>query len=397
MVLVKIMIEFNFKEDCSGCLACVNSCPVNAMKVIEDEEGFQFPKVDKSVCIKCGKCNIVCPHLNNEYVKGNKSDIKAVWLYASKNEQAKMKSSSGAACFELEKVMIEEDGYICGCIWDKELKAIHIVGNDLETLIKTQGSKYVQSNIGMTYREIFELLKSGKKVLFTGTPCQATAIHNYIFGIDNGKYRENLVTIAIICHGVASPKVWESYKIWEKEKNKSPLVNVNFRDKSKEGYKKSYCKYEYENGKIIYLPTFLPSSKYIEATLVYNLAMRNSCTHCDCKGINTGIDLIIGDWYAEYQGEGRLGTSCIVAFTERGYNFAKKKLKGLRNFSYEKVVEENGFIENSIKRAINRDKFFEKINDFHYWDKVEELYPTKYKYKKLLVRLGIYDFLKKFI
>lgn len=123
--------------------------------------------------------------------------------------------------------------------------------------------------------------------------------------------------------------------------------------------------------------------------------MRNCCTHCDCKGANTGIDLIVGDWYAEHTGKARLGSSCIVAFTERGKKYAKENLSGLRILPYDKVLKKNKFIEQSIEPAINRNKFFEKIKDYHYWDKVEELYPPKYKYKKVLVKFKVYDLLKK--
>ena len=288
-------------------------------------------------------------------------------------------------------------GIIAGCIWDENLIAVHTVGNDKEVLKKTQGSKYVQSSVGYCYKEIIQQIQLGKIAIFTGTPCQATAMHNFAMNYLQGKYRDNLITIAVICHGVASPQAWESYKEWDRDRTGSPLVRVNFRDKTREGYKKSYCRYEYQSGRVIYLPTYLPSSKYIEATLVYNLAMRNSCSRCDCKGINTGIDIIVGDWYAEYKGEGKLGTSCIIAFTERGKRYVNNNLQGLRPFSYEEVLQKNSYLEKSIKLSANRGRFFEKIKDYHYWDRVEELYPKKYKYKRFLVKVGLYDLLKKVI
>lgn len=261
-------------------------------------------------------------------------------------------------------------------------------------LEKTQGSKYVQSYMGDIYENIMELLRKGKKVIFTGAPCQATALHNYVTLTKDGIYRKNLINVAFICHGVASPYVWEQYKKWEKEKHGSSLKKVNFRDKSKEGYKKSYCRYEYENGMVTYLPTFLPSSKYIEATLVYNLAIRNSCLDCSCKGINKGIDIIVGDWYAFHEGAGKLGTSCIVAFTEAGQQYVEKNLKGIKKFPYEEILKENSMIEKSAKSSKARERFFDNIADFHYWDKVEELYPGKYRYKRILVKYGLYDWIK---
>lgn len=391
------MINFEFNQYCYGCGACENICPVNAIDMMQNEEGFQIPKIDKEKCIGCGKCDKVCPHVTAKIDSEQYGEVKGIWLYASVNDNAKMRSSSGAACYELSKAMIKQDGYFSGCIWNEELVAIHTVSNEESMLQATQGSKYVQSIMCKSYEQIVELLKVDKKVIFTGTPCQATAVHNYVNCIENGRYRDNLITLAVICHGVASPLAWETYKKWAGEEQRSPLVKVNFRDKSKEGYKKSYCRYEHKNGTVIYLPTYLPSSKYIEATLVYNLAMRNSCAHCECKGINMGIDIIVGDWYAENKGEGKHGTSCIVAFTEQGKTYVEENLDNLREFSYKQILERNGFIEKSITSAPNRKKFFENIRDYHYWSNVEELYPEKYKYKKFLVKIGMYDFVKKFI
>lgn len=391
------MIDFDFESYCSGCSACMNCCPADAIEMVSNDEGFLMPKIDAAQCFDCGRCGNVCPHMNRREIEGDATDIEAVWLYCSPDSKAKLKSSSGAACYELGKAMLAKGGAISGCVWSKSLKAEHNVGNSEAILVATQGSKYVQSSVGTTYRDIIDRLKGGERVLFSGTPCQATALHNLVMNTAAGKYREELINVAVICHGVASPMVWESYKDWAESENGSPLVSVNFRDKSKEGYKRSYCCYKFKNGSTTYLPTFLPSSKYIEATLVYNLAMRNSCTQCDCKGINTGIDLIVGDWYAAYQGKGSLGTSCIVAFTERGAQFAKESLADLQEFTYEEVLKENSFIEESVSPAANRNEFLKRVVDFHYWDNVEELYPPKYKYKRMLVKVGLYDLIKRLL
>lgn len=396
------MINFDFAKYCSGCSACHDICPVNAIAMNFDAEGFIMPEVSREKCINCGKCDLVCPHLNREKISGNRKDIKGVWLYSSDDDDAKMKSSSGAACYELAKRFLEEGGFISGCVWDENFNAKHETGRSHELLTRTQGSKYLQSDTRDIHREILELLRNGQKVLFSGTPCQANAIHNIIMNEDE-TLRENLITVALICHGVASPLAWESFMELMTQREKSPLISVNFRDKSQEGYKKSYCRYSFANGSSVNLPSYLPSFlpnrpyRYIEATLVYNLAMRKSCSHCDCKGINRGIDLIAGDWYAEYTGKGRLGTSCVIAFTERGRNFAQEALKDLREFEYDEILRKNELLEKSINLPPNRELFLERIKDCSYWEKVEELYPPKYKLKKLLVRFGLYSIVKKLI
>ena len=386
------MVNFDIKEFCCGCGACANKCPHKAISMKADDNGFLSPQIDTEKCTNCGLCDIVCPHLN---AKTNISQLdKGAWLYSSDNSEAKLLSSSGGAFYELAKAFIEKCGLVVGCSWNDNLEAEHVIIDNVEELKKLQGSKYVQSNTKNIYQEILKEILKGNKVLFSGTPCQVSAAHNYISSYKNGKYREQLLTVGVICHGISSPKVWNSFKTWISNKEKSKLVGVNFRDKSREGYKKSYCKYIFESGKILYQPTFLPSSKYMESTIVYNLAIRNCCSHCDCKGINGACDIILGDWYAEYSGKGSLGTSCIVAFTNRGKLFAENNLKDLRSFSYNEVLDQNSFIEKSVKISPRRDEFLSKLND-DIWDGVEEFYPKKYIVKKLLVKIGIFDSIKR--
>lgn len=389
------MIDYNFEEACCGCTACSNICPVNAISISKDVNGFAFPQIDKKKCIDCGACDRVCPHLVGEKSSAESVDDVATWLYASADSDAKLRSASGGAFYELAKSMLAAGGYVVGCVWNEHLVAQHIVSNKYDDLMRMQGSKYVQSDMSGTYKQVYKLLVEGKKVLFSGTPCQAEAVHQFVMA-KGKKYRENLVTVGVICHGVAAPEVWESHKRWLEAKHGAALTDVNFRDKSQEGYKKCYCKYTYSDGVSTYIPTYLPSSKYIESTLVYNLAIRKSCGHCDCKGIRESCDLILGDWYAEYDRDGALGTSCMVACTARGKAYAKNNLQGLRPFSLENVIRDNNYIVNSVAINKRRDEFLTNFND-EIWDDVERFYPLKYKYKKLLVKIGVFEFLKRHV
>lgn len=390
------MINFDFSEKCYGCRACENICPVAAIQMNEDGAGFLYPVIEQSKCIQCGLCDTVCPHLNTANNRSDTSCLDA-WLYASKKDDVKLRSASGGAFYELAHKALDDGYAIVGCVWNDELNAEHIVGYDEIALQRMQGSKYVQSDTRNCYSQLKELLISGKKVLFSGTPCQVEAAHNIAMALEKGKYREQLITIGLICHGVAAPKSWSSYKEYIENKQNSKLLHVNFRNKEREGYKKSYCKYEFQSGEVTYLPTFLPSSKYMEATLVYNLAMRKSCSQCACKGPTSACDIILGDWYAEYTGEGKLGTSCIVAFTEHGKNAVLHYLEGIRAISYPEIVEQNGFIEKSVQLGTNRDKFLANLDDIDMWEDVEKLYPSKYRLKKILVKLKVFDFIKRII
>ena len=49
------------EDVCTGCGACNNCCPVDAIEMLEDQEGFKYPNIDMDKCISCGKCKKVCP------------------------------------------------------------------------------------------------------------------------------------------------------------------------------------------------------------------------------------------------------------------------------------------------------------------------------------------------
>ena len=52
---------YNEKEECCGCTACKMICPVHAISMKDDEEGFLYPVVNSLICIRCYKCINVCP------------------------------------------------------------------------------------------------------------------------------------------------------------------------------------------------------------------------------------------------------------------------------------------------------------------------------------------------
>ena len=68
-------------------------------------------------------------------------------------------------------------------------------------------SKYVQSDLGDTFKQVDKYLKADRIVLFSGTPCQVAGLRAYINRED-----ANLILLDLVCHGVPSPKLFEDYK-----------------------------------------------------------------------------------------------------------------------------------------------------------------------------------------
>ena len=60
-------ILYNRKEECCGCSACYAICPIDAIKMVEDEEGFVYPQIEEGKCIRCWRCVNICPIKSFDY------------------------------------------------------------------------------------------------------------------------------------------------------------------------------------------------------------------------------------------------------------------------------------------------------------------------------------------
>lgn len=389
------MINFDFDKWCCGCTSCASACPTDAITMQPNEEGFLMPYVDKTKCIGCGKCDRSCPHLNTSEDMSDFSlksfEGKPSYLYFSNQEERK-NSASGGFVYDAMRATINNNGVICGCVWDDKMKAVHIVSDKKEDLQRMQSSKYVQSDLRGCYPEVRKALKNHRKVVFCGTPCQTAGLKHYLGKTDT----ENLISICLICHGVASPLAWKKWAEVIEKKYNGKLVNVNMRDKSYKGYSTSYSKYTLrsalnENTKNVGMPTYL-ADPYI-FLFTDDLYLRKSCNRCQYKADQNGADIIVGDFYESTPSAGNLGCSCIMAMTEKGRQFVKSLDGEILESDYKTVGVVNPMLWTSVKEHPKRAEFFTamKSGKFSGEKLFTSFLPMRFKIKKILNQCGVFN------
>lgn len=286
------MINILDKSKCCGCSACLHICPKHSITFKEDQEGFLYPNVDKSTCIECGLCEKVCPVLNQD------QERKPLQVYAAKHtdDEIRMKSSSGGIFTLLAEHIIDKGGVVFGARFNENWEVVHDYTETKEGLAPFRGSKYVQSNIGNSYKQVEKFLKAGREVMFTGTPCQVAGLKKYL-----RKDYENLLTVDFVCHGVPSPMVWRKYLEEEiYSYNNVVITGINFREKSISWKNFSFIveftkTEDAGEQKKVFSSVFYDNS-YMNAFLS-NLGLRPSCYACLAKSGKSGADITIGDFW----------------------------------------------------------------------------------------------------
>lgn len=279
------MIQIKDKADCCGCTACASICPKDAITMEPDTLGFKYPKVDLSKCIDCGLCEKVCA-FNDNYDKSR--NLKEPEIYAARHKDIHEieTSRSGAAFIAISDYILENGGIVYGVGYKDHFRVAHKRATTKEERNEFKGSKYVQSDLDGIFRQVKEDLKQGNTVLFSGTPCQTAGLNSYI----GKKFRENLVLVDIVCHGVPSPYIWQDYLTYLENKYKSKIIKVNFRDKSRIGWSGHIESFVFANKNKVELDVF----KYLFGK---NIMLRSSCGSCVFTNFNRPSDITIGDYW----------------------------------------------------------------------------------------------------
>lgn len=344
------MIVIRDKHSCCGCSACVQSCPKHCISFEEDEQGFRYPLVNRDICIDCHLCEKVCPFLNQN------EERKPLEVYAATNhdDEIRMKSSSGGIFTMIAESVIDEGGVVFGALFNEKWEVIHHYTETKEGLACFRGSKYVQSIIGNTYLQTKLFLDKGRKVLFSGTPCQIAALNLFL-----RKEYSNLLTIDVVCHGVPSPLLWRDYL-----RNRYPeaITAISMKDKCD-----SWRKYNITFKTPTYVETSKASKDGFMLAFYKNLSLRPSCFNCPSKGGKSYSDITLADfWGIEHilpELDDDKGISMVCANTIKGSNVLKGLSASMRIVDYGKCIPYNSCIVRSTIEPVNRLAFWKSYKE----------------------------------
>lgn len=382
------MIEIERPEVCCGCGACAEVCAHKAITMRFNEEGFLYPVTDGSLCNDCGLCNKVCPFINRDRARMPKN------VYAARNKDLSMrlKSSSGGLFTLLAEKIIQEGGVVFGAKFDSDWSVIHASAETLEECKAFVGSKYVQSRLGSTFSEVRRCLKEGRKVLFSGTPCQVAALRKFL-----RKDYDNLLLIDVVCHGAPSNKVWQHYldqTLATSNKKRSEIAAISFRDK-RNGWNNYGLCIAFKDGSERFEP--MTENLHMQAFLK-DLSIRPSCFECACRNGRSGADISLADfWGFRYVMKGEdddKGTSLELVWSKKGAEITSSLSVESKSASYYKAFKYNPAIILDPKRPSVRQEFWRIFNSeglakalavvpYIKWSKGQKwLYSLKYGYTK---------------
>ena len=339
-----------------------------------DVDGFVYPQVDEAKCVHCGLCEKVCAYRNQTPLLS----LKDVYAAVSGDTDVR-ESASGGLFASFAQAVIADGGAVYGCAMEYEngkLWPRHICITEQQDLIRLKGSKYVQSDLGDSYRDIQRRLTEGQTVLFSGTPCQVAGLKGFL-----RKDYENLFTVDIVCHGVPSVKLFQEYIAFEEKKQGAKVTSFRFRDKS-QGWK-LYGSMTLDNGQTIH---FEPEESSYYQMFLNSYTYRENCYTCPYASDHRAGDITIGDFWcielvhpellAENGGplDHEKGASCMIVNNSRGQVLLEKYGSGICRWAstYENASKYNHQLTNpSVMKpervealALSREQY-EKVESWY--------------------------------
>ena len=361
------MIPVVDKNKCSGCQACVNICAHGCISMEADGEGFLYPHIDHARCIGCGLCRSVCPSLRKPDMFVQQQ------VYAARHGQTEilLKSSSGGVFSALAEEILKEKGVVFGACFDERYRVFHQWVDNESDLDKLRRSKYVQSDIGQSYRQAHEFLEQGRRVLFVGTPCQIAGLRNYL-----NKDYAHLLTAQLICLGVASTGVWQRF-LRENFPSTFPQ-EINFRKKDG-GWSRYFLGFRVGRQWVAHsqkqtlaekifsffsmTPAFVFHNLFLRGYLA-GLFLRPSCHLCLSKDLEKRMaDVTLGDLWGEWPDiltpkNKHEGVSFLGVNTPKGAEYVRKSgIKTMEIDARQAMLHNPAIFRSCIPHA-KRSEFF---------------------------------------
>lgn len=274
------------KFSCYGCSVCSAACPVNAISMKKDEEGFIYPSIDKTKCIDCGLCKKKCIYKNRKLLNID-YDKKAFAAYL-KDDNLIKDSSSGGVFKALSNYFLANDGYVVGVRYDENVNPIYDISNEESIINLFRGSKYSLPNLNNIYQRTKEKLDLGHLVLFTGSSCTVAGLKSYL-----GKKYDNLYLMDFVCHGYVSKNIYCEYKEYLEKKYNKKIVNINFKNKNN-GWQKHNFVVTFYDGSVFSEPC--NENEYFKC-FVQDKLQKKSCYNCEFYLDNKPSDITICDFW----------------------------------------------------------------------------------------------------
>lgn len=355
MVMIEKMIAAD-KADCVGCYACYSVCPVSAIDMKEDSEGFRYPQVDADKCIACEACSKVCPSLHP--IQSSLNEAPETWAAIGNDEAVREQSSSGGVFQLLAEDVIRRGGIVFGAAFDEVWEVHHTSAETVNDLERVRMSKYLQSRMEDNYKKVQSELQKNREVLFVGTPCQSVGLRNFL-----KKEYSNLTVLDFICHGVPSPAVWRQY-LKERVGDLREIRKISFRDKhiSWEQFALSFSLKKDDK----YLSEDLGTDLYLKGFL-QNLYLRPSCHDCKFRCQNRPVDVTLADFWGVkdvvpemYDGK---GTSLLFAHSEKGRALIQQLNIKKRQVPFAQGVRYNSAMLHPVEPSQHRTEFFQNFQE----------------------------------
>jgi len=346
----------------------------------KNEEGFLFPQVNGDLCIDCGKCLSVCS-INNS-PKFSEQSLNEIYAFQADAYDLLMESTSGGLFPVLANYVVKQGGVVFGATYNDEMSVVHSCAETENDIKKFHGSKYVQSELGDTFKSVEAYLKQNKLVLFSGTPCQVNGLNFFL-----GKEYDNLITVDVICYGIPGQLFFKKYIELVESKENAKVIDFKFRDKHKYGWSHTVViRFKDDNGKVYSKIYGNEYNNLWYRAWKHSDCLRECCYNCELISKKRVSDFTIGNfWGIEEVSDSfniKKGVSLLAVNNKQKFDFYDElENSGIIETQDRTMLEkyQHGLSTRKI-RTSKRDSFYTDVAG-GYMDMINSLYPIGLKDK----------------